>query len=254
MPKHDKKRRAIAIGTILLLIVAAMAGSALAYMAGRDKGVNVVTIGNVHISASEPGFPTKDSNGNGVPDECELVIPYKTVLKDPRIKNTGKNDAVVFLKVTAPVEEISLITDDDVRQEAALSDLFWFKQKKDPDSMHQNNFHSSWTRLTTLDGEFVNCKGINDEGRGYTYIFGYHTRIKAGESTATLFDKVQNKKYGSKTIGPNEMETIRIESYAIQADEIERSGVTVDTSADISKEDLTYIYRTFFNQNQDNLE
>lgn len=95
---------------------------------------------------------------------------------------------------------------------------------------------------------------MNDEGRGKVYIFGYHTRIEPEETTETLFDKVQNKKYGSKTIGPNEVETIHIESYAIQADEIRRAGINVDTSAEISEQDLAYIYNTFCNQNAENLK
>ena len=147
---------------------------------------------------------------------------------------------------------LSLRVENDDQE--ALEELFWFKQKDDAEDLHQNNFNSNWIRLTDLDGEIVDCEGINDEGRGYVYIFGYHVRIKPGETTATLFDKVQNKKYGSKTIAANEKELIRIESYAIQADDILESGITVNTTGEISAEDLSYIYQTFFNQNVDALQ
>lgn len=246
--------RAVAAGIGMALIMGIIAGRAYAYMSDRDKGINTLTVGNVHIEATEPEFPTKDENNNGVPDECELIIPYETILKDPRIKNTGKNDAVVFFKVTSPVEELTLISDDGTRQGTSPADLFWFKLKGDGEETHANHFNQEWVQLASLDGEFVDCPGINEEGKGYTYIFGYHTRIKPGESTKTLFDKVQNKKYGSKTIGPNEVETIRLEAFAIQADEIAANGGTVFTDGEISESDLTYIYNVFFNQNKERVK
>ena len=116
-----------------------------------------------------------------------------------------------------------------------------------------NKKRSHIETVNDLDGEIVDCEGINDEGRGYVYIFGYHVRLEPGERTTTLFDKVQNKKYGSKTIAANEKELIRIEPYAIQADDILESGITIDTTGEISATDLSYIYQTFFNQNVDTL-
>ena len=250
-----KKGKVAAFACIAAALTSGMlVGGAVAYFTDTDDGVNRFRIGNVQIEAWEPGFPTKDEDQDGVPDENELVIPYETITKDPRIRNTGKNDAVVFFKVTSPVEMLTLIDDAGTRHEEALEELFWFKQKDDAEDLHQNNFNSNWIRLTDLDGEIVDCEGINDEGRGYVYIFGYHVRIKPGETTATLFDKVQNKKYGSKTIAANEKELIRIESYAIQADDILESGITVNTTGEISAEDLSYIYQTFFNQNIDALQ
>lgn len=231
-----------------------IAGGAVAYFTDRDKGINTLRIGNVQIEAWEPGFPTEDEDDDGVPDECELVIPYQSITKNPRIRNTGKNDAIVFFKVTSPVEMLTLIDDEGTRHDEALEELFWFKQKDDSDDLHQNNFNANWVRLTDLDGEIVQCEGINDEGQGYTYIFGYHTRLEPGDTTTTLFDKVQNKKYGSKTISANENEIIRIESYAIQADDILDKGITVDTTGEISAADLSYIYQAFFNQNIDSLQ
>ena len=246
--------RAVIACVAAAIVGGALAGGAMAYFSARDYGVNKLMIGNVQIEASEPGFPPKDENGDGVPDDCELVIPYETITKDPRIRNTGNNDAVVFFKVTSPVEMLTLIDDSGTRHDEALEELFWFKQKGDSDGLHQNNFNANWIRLTDLDGQIVDCEGINEEGQGYVYIFGYHTRIEPGETTATLFDKVQNKKYGSKTISANEKEIIRIEPYAIQADDILRDGITVDTTGEISAEDLSYIYQAFFNQNQEPLD
>lgn len=234
-----------------MLAVSLFAGGVIAYMTHRDGLVNTFTVGDVHIKAWEPRFPTGDKDGNGVPDECELVIPYQTILKDPRIKNTGKNDAVVFFKVTSPVELVNLIMDDGTRPGKQKADLFWFKQADDPDSLHRNHFNGNWVELKGIDNQFVKCASCNEEGDGYTYIFGYHERVAPGGITETLFDKVQNKKYGSETIKADEAEQIRVEAYAVQADDVQKDGIVVGTDGELPEETLTYIFQAFCSQNTD---
>ena len=237
------------IALVVLLSLSLIVRGLYAYFTDIDDNINVFTIGDVHIKAWEPAFPTEDTDGNGVPDECELLIPHETIPKDPRIKNTGTNDAVVFFKVTAPVELINVISDDGSRLGEKEEDLFYFKQAEDSEDTHQNHFDENWIELTSLDREIVGCAECNEEGKGFTYIFGYHTRLDTGEETSTLFDKVQNKKYGTRTVSANEVEQIRIEAYAVQADDIHRSGIEVNTSGTLTEEDLTYIYQVFINQN-----
>lgn len=251
-----KKRKSLPYLLMGALGAGLLTGGILAYQTNSDMTGNIFTTGNVRITSWEPGFPTEDKDKgsgekgkDGVPDDCELVIPFETISKDPRIKNTGTNDCVVFFRVTAPVEDLTLIHDDGTRTEAEPCDLFWFKQADDSDGSHENNFNANWQELTAIDGQFVHCDGINEEGRGKVYIFGYKTRLASNEVTSTLFDKVQNKKYGSRTISANEVEQIRIESFAVQADEVLRLGSEVPTDGEISEEDLTYIYEVFINQN-----
>lgn len=247
-----KKQIVISLIAVILVIGIGIVGIN-AYMTDTDDWSNVVTIGDVHLRAYETTFPTEDTDDDTVPDECELLIPYEEITKNPRIENTGTNDAIVFFKVTAPVETVTLISEDGVRGEEGPADLFWFKQEGDADTLHENHFNGDWIELTTIDNEFVDCPEVNNEGRGYTYIFGYNTRIESGEITSTLFDKIQNKKYGSRTIEAEEIESIKIEGYAIQADEIARNGIDIDTSKTLSETDLTYIYNIFFNQNEEEL-
>ncbi|MCC8163994.1 MAG: hypothetical protein LIO86_12720 [Lachnospiraceae bacterium] len=240
--------------SIALILGTAMIVSGIyAYMTNAKTSVNKVTIGDVHIKAWEPGWPTKDEDENGVPDESELLVPYDEVAKDPRIQNTGTNDCIVFFKITSPVEELVVIEDDGTRHAAADADLFYFKQTEDSADVHANHWDENWIELTELDREFVTCEETNAEKKGYTYIFGYHVRLAADDITTNLFDKIQNKKYGSHTISANETETIKIEAYAIQADEILRNGTAMDTSGELTREQLTSIYQVFFNQNADRL-
>ena len=243
------KKRLLPIALVLALGVALAAGGIWAYMTDTDGEINKFTIGDVHITAQEPNFPTKDKDGNGVPDDCELLTPLEEVLKDPSITNTGTNDCIVFFRVTVPVEELNLIDDNGKRGERQMADIFWMKQKEDPASLHQNHFDENWVELTQLDHKFVDCEGINNEGKGYTYIFGYHVKLRHGETTSNLFDKIQNKKYGSRTITANEVEQIRLESYAIQAEKIVNAGIDINTSGTLNEATLTHIYKVFVNQN-----
>lgn len=252
-PSKGLRRRAAALYVSLALGGILAAGGMGAYYTSAELADNVFTVGEVKIMASEPAFPTRDTSEgrvDGVPDECEMLIPYETIPKDPRIQNTGYNDCIVFFRVTAPVETLNLINDDKTRTENVQEDLFWFKLDGDSDSTHKNHFNPKWVELASVDGQIVDCPGVNDEGKGKTYIFGYHKKIVPSEWTETLFDKVQNKKYGSRTIKANEVEQIKIESFAIQASEIHRAGKEINTDGSLNETDLTYIYKAFVNQNE----
>lgn len=262
-PVHEEKKahqprarnkRAAACIVSLALAGAALVGGILAYQTKTESQENIFLIGNVKIEASEPGFPTKDDpvtgRTAGVPDDCELMTPYKEAPKDPRIKNTGNNDCVVFFRVTVPVETLNIINDDGTQKKNVDEDLFWMKRASDGEGIHGNRFNTGWTELNTLDQKIVSCAGVNDEGKGKTYIFGWHAVLKPGQSTATLFDKVQNKKYGSRTIRADEIENIKVESFAIQAEFVKRAGIDISTDGEISESDLTYLYKTFVNQNE----
>lgn len=248
----SKGKTRLAVLSVTGLLACALAtGGVFAYLSDKDDSINVFTIGDVHIKAWEPGFPTVDEDGDNVPDECELLVRDDEINKDPRIKNTGKNDAIVFFRVTAPVEEIKIV-EKGVKHDYEMKDLFWFKLKDDDRlTSHANNFDKNWIELKTLDNQFVDCAECNEEGKGYTYIFGYHVRLKPSEVTTTLFDKVQLKAFGSRTIGADEVEQIRIDSFAVQADDIYQGGVPMGTEGELSEGVLTYIYQTYVNQNKE---
>ncbi len=252
LPKKRHKRKRLLFPVLILVLGLTVTGGGIwAYMTATDDTVNKFTIGDVHISAKEPNMPTEDEDGDGVPDECELLVPLEEIPKDPVITNTGTNDCIVFFRVTVPVEELNLIGDDGRRGDKAPADIFWMKQKEDPAGFHQNHFDENWIELGELDHEFVHCDGINNEGNGYTYIFGYHVRLKNGDTTTALFDKIQNKKYGSRTISANETEQIKLETFAIQAENIYQAGINIDTSGTLDEQTLTHIYKVFINQNVD---
>ena len=242
------KRKLLAAAAAVLAVMG-VAGGTLAYMASQETAGNVFLTGDVHIKTTEPEFPTKDANNDGVPDQNEKMVPYQTSPKNPKIQNTGKNDAIVFMKVTVPAESITEINDDGSRKDTALSDIFWLKQKEDSEDTHANHFDENWIELTDLDGNVVDNADCNDERKGREYIFGYHVRLDERESTTSLFDVVQNKKYGSQSISPTEVENITIDTYAIQADNVYKNGSPLDTTGELTQAQLTYIYQAYGNQN-----
>lgn len=259
-PENVKTRRGrvcmvAAAGAACLLLAFSLTRSAFAYMTDRETKGNVFTIGEVKADITETKFPTKDVDPDGipgVPDDCELLVPYEEIPKDPFMSNTGVNDAILFMKVTVPAETLTQIFDDGTRGEEGLNDIFWLKQESDPASLHQNHFDDSWIELSTLDQKYVDGVATNTEKKGKVYLFGYKVCVAAGQKTTPLFGKIQNKKYGSRTITANEVQNILVEGYAIQADEI-MLDPAIDTTKPMSEADLTKIYTVFFNQNKDQM-
>lgn len=246
--KRKQKSRMLTAAIACACIAIGLTGGALAYLSYTDGKRNIFTVGQVQIKASEPGYPATDSDGDGVPDDNTQMTPYKEAAKDPQITNTGKNDAIVFLKITTPVENISLIGEDGSKEDAAEDDLFWLKQAEDDENTHANHFDEEWVELTSIDNKIVTGVNTNNEGKGKTYIFAYKTRLAPGDTTTALFDKVQNKRYGTARIAADEVEKILVDSYAIQADDILKDGKVIDTTGTLDEETLTYIYNVCLNQ------
>ena len=253
--KHLTKKQGT-IAAAAFALCCGITGAALAYQMSQESAANVFTVGRIGIIQNETTFPTEDKDKgsgeegkDGVPDECELVIPYAEITKDPYIQNVQKNDCIVFMKVKNPAEMLTLIGEEGGRGEEGLCDLFWLKQESDSADLHDNHFEENWVELTQVDRDlFENDPEVNEEGNCRSYLFAYSTRLAPNEKTTPLFGKVQNKKYGSRTISANEVENIKIESFAIQADYLMRDGVDVDTSGMMDEETLTYIWNLYFTQ------
>ena len=84
------------------LFIAIVAGSlciggTMAYLTDREETVNEFTVGKIDIQLLEPHWK---------PEENKNLVPTQEILKDPQIKNTGQNDAFVYLEVTVPVRNV----------------------------------------------------------------------------------------------------------------------------------------------------
>ena len=89
------------------LVTVLFAGSVSAYFTDQDEKVNTFTVGKVTIELEEPKWEKKpDDNGNKITDEAERMTPNQTIIKDPQVKNTGNNDAFIYMTVEVPCRQI----------------------------------------------------------------------------------------------------------------------------------------------------
>ncbi len=88
----------ILVGACSMALVAAVSiGATVAYLTSQDNADNVFTIGNVTIDLQEPGW---DAN-LGASSALDIE-PGMSTEKDPQVKNVGKNDAYIRVKVSIP--------------------------------------------------------------------------------------------------------------------------------------------------------
>ena len=116
---------------ILLLtgvLCLASVGGVSAYLTDYDKVSNQFTVGKVDVELTED---------NWKPDDHKKIEPGKVISKDPRIKNTGINDAYAYLEVSIPTANVIAAADNGSRLEKRVQELFSFQSK------------ASWTKLNS---------------------------------------------------------------------------------------------------------
>ncbi len=88
----NKKAGIIALSLLTAALLAV--GGTIAYFTARAEVENVVTMGNVKISLTEPSFAGGTTGGTIGP-----IVPNSVIVKDPTITNIGKNDCYVRAKI-----------------------------------------------------------------------------------------------------------------------------------------------------------
>lgn len=110
------KKKILSICLVAVIAVMAIAGSSLAYFTAKDDATNVFTIGSVDIELIESTLHRADwGNGEFSDEEIEkdaegyqdylaeqVIMPGVAVNKMPYVKNTGKSDAFVRIRVMIP--------------------------------------------------------------------------------------------------------------------------------------------------------
>lgn len=212
-----------------------------AYLTDADKVFNTFTVGDVKIETLEPNYPGNDS------EAVKDLVPNEEVTKDPQVKNTGVNDAIVFMEVEVPVKDVTYVNPDGRKGVQEPAELFWFKDEADPQGTFANHWSDKWTDLSDSKGE----QGIAD-GTTTTYVFAYNTPIAKGEVTEPLFDKIQLKNILENEVLPGQVQDIVVTTYAIQSTEI-LSGdrdLTDLTDGKLSQSSLEEIYDIYVRQNR----
>ena len=100
------KKKILSLALAASLAAVAIVGSSLAYFTDKEEKTNILTIGNVDITLTEPNW---DAAGA---EEAKEMYPGEAVAKDPTVTNVGANPAFVRVKVEWPEDvELSVRTD-----------------------------------------------------------------------------------------------------------------------------------------------
>ena len=118
----------IAVGGTILITAGIQA-----YLTDTDTATNTFTIGEIQIDTLEPNYP-----GNGS-DEVKDLVPLEEIKKDPQIKNSGKNRAIVFTQVDIPMVNLITAQDNGERNAKGNTELFDFRTETGTyDSVDEN--------------------------------------------------------------------------------------------------------------------
>ena len=102
--EKNKNKKIFAIIAIIAVIAAAAAVyGIIAYFTAKDSKTNTFVVGNVSIRLDEgESWAQIQANGGNLNLE-----PNQEITKEPKIINTGRNAAYVYLKVRIPKAKIN---------------------------------------------------------------------------------------------------------------------------------------------------
>lgn len=178
--KNNMKKILLLTGVLCLASV----GGVSAYLTDYEKTSNQFTIGKVDVELKED---------NWHPDDHKKIEPGKVISKDPKIKNTGINDAYVYVEVSIPIANVTAAAENGGRLEKREQELFSFQSK------------NSWTKL--------NAQKV---GNAQVYVFAYNKILKPQETTESVFDTVKFLNIIEGQLDGQQLE-IPVRAYAIQA-------------------------------------
>lgn len=208
--KTNKKRNLKRAGLVAGILCLASVGGVSAYLTDFNKADNQFTVGRVSITVEEPGFD---------PDDQTKIEPGKEISKDPKIKNTGVNDAFVYLEVSIPMANVEAVTEAGTRLGVKNQELFSFQPSE------------SWTKLSS-----------KTSGNNQIYVYAYNKILPAEETTEALFSSVKFLNVIEKQIDEQQL-SIPVRAYAIQASYTGGESGSVIDKAKIA-------YEKYVNQNK----
>ena len=105
------KKKLTAVALVVCMLAIMLVGASLAYFTDKDEATNTFTVGNVSIDLIEKQF-NKDSNALEDFDQGKTLVPGTSkdgnaVSKIVTVKNTGNNDAWVWVDLKIPAYLVS---------------------------------------------------------------------------------------------------------------------------------------------------
>lgn len=202
-----KQKKYIFILAVLALLMAA--GGVSAYFTSTDQNTNTWTTGNIAIELQEPEYDKTPQT------ERENITPNQELAKDPLIKNTGSNEAYVFLRFSVPKANVKTAAADGTLQPSATQELFSYA------------IHSGWTKVSE-------DKTAADKN---TYVYAYGsssgcTPLSSGTATPPLF---QDSRIVFKNIIEgqglqNKKLEIPVRAFGIQTSDLGADGTSLPSA------------------------
>ena len=194
-----------------MLVALTAIGGVAAYFTDTDTSVTTFTVGKIEIDLQEPQWEAKeDVDANGIPDEAERMEPAQTITKDPLVKNTGTNDAFIFVTVETPYQNLITVDMDGTQNQAQDVAIYSYEA------------NTNWVLLGTTyqkDSEehYISEKKLY----AYAQEDGKCISLKPGTSTNALFDSVSvaNIVEGQSLEGQTLEQTIT--AYGIQTSNLQ---------------------------------
>ena len=245
--KNVKSKSKSAVILMSAFLVAALfINLTLSYLVENKNRDNVFALGNVRLLLSEENFPQDDND--------RILVPKGIIQKDPKITNIGSTDDYVFLKVIVPLCNVRIVdetTNKIVNNEKAYMEIFNFiSNGTSANTVSASGFTYDNTGIFGYDSKWVLIDSSEDTANyTHTYLFGYSSLLTAdiSNSTTTLFDKMQLRNILEGDLPSDATQTVRIEAYGIQAEEL-LNNITVSNTENVTKSELTAIFDLYKNQ------
>lgn len=199
---ESKTKLAVAVAIIAVMGI----GGAFAYFTDTDQAVNSFTVGKVQIELQEPSW-----NADNPPKN---ITPNQVIEKDPQIKNTGKNNAFMFVEVQVPYGNISTADAEGHIGSKADTELFTY------------TLNRGWVEVGT--------PVKNSDSNTFTHVYAYSennkmTEVLPNTVTGTVFDEVKFVNAVNDEGLEETTQNINVTAYGIQVTDI-GDGTTNKTS------------------------
>lgn len=216
MSNTIRKERKKTIVIVAALVAVMAIGGISAYFTSADDAVNTWTYGKVKIDLQEPNYDKE------IPSDRVNTTPNQEVAKDPKIQNTGKNDAYVFIKVTVPKKDVIVANQDGTRQDSKLQELVdyqwntnWVVVEEDTTAADHNTYVMAYAK----DGACLPLAPQATTSVLFKNAVAEHIENAGAEGIITIKNIIEGQGLENMTL------TINVEAYAIQTTDLSKDNV-----------------------------
>ena len=239
MREISKQKKLLHITAVVSAVILLAIGSVAAFLTDTDVRRNVVTLGSVKIQLDEDNYT-----------DSQTLVPGQIIAKAPKLTNTGKNAAYVFLKIEVPKATVTLLDEQgkpcgQMPSKEQIFRLLADGTETETVAVPENQdiaivYHAGttdtdgWRLLDDLCDFAADSRDV--------YIFGYNRKLSPTDVTKTLFDAVQLKSlidHENETAGQDMQ--IMVQGYAIQDKNLHIDGMN-DSAEQPTDEQLKSIY------------